>query len=462
MVKFTSNNDFDFGMESVALLKDFGNNELVKRASHRDLFKGKYEKTPGQEDLHIIALGAYEGTGQNRNGDCFLEKDCEKNYKCFQEAGRAVHRHHKNKPSDPKYGNIKAAAYNKKMRRIELVIGLDRDKCADILDEQEKTGNSNWSMAAKLGSDLCSWCGHRAKTDNDRCEHIPANLGEINKEGEMCSMINSPDPRWFEISYVKRPADRIGMSLSKLASAVTYKPMSTSDYLNLYGDIYIPDDLILSKKASDKRELLQKLSDIEKHVDAISQSAPTSNKDKFIKEHGHKIKYTENIDDVSMDTLRKMEPSAVLKTLAENKIFFSPEDFATYLFNGRVGKEHIEGMKTHLPHIFSNLEKDDSGKATNDERYEPSCMSSIPSELKALMSKLTEGHSLSEGPAVRRIMMISITGDMKPHKEEISKEAGDLELARQYGIYKLAALNYLNDEGKLDDELMLNVVLQDQ
>ena len=856
ILKFTSNNDFDFQCESVSLLKDFGK-DLVKRASSKDLFKGSYDKNPDQEDLHIIAVGAYEGTGYNRNGDAFSEYDCKKNHHYFTDAGRAVHRHHKNKPSDPKYGNIKAAAYNDKMRRIELIVGLDKKSCADILNEQENTGNTNWSMAcfpagtlvklssgiekeidkieindevithtgkigkvtnkfskyyndlaikfkavgtseavfctknhpvwarvkptknspcpvcgqsfaslkshlrqkldvkhqyalnnldkmyegwvaaenlkvgdyvttpfdksisndgasesyakllgwylaeghyyespnvkvsnhcldftlninendyaneivqllkangvldkhikiyeyqkhhkqvvrcrdlsmakqlvidggkyshgkklskrvlqwqpsiqkhiiekwlegdgtlnradssclgvtvsrmlmydictlayrngliplvskhvglhkpsytitftanetnqldiakkagfkptqfkfnlgklqdwqsgkiitkvncckklayiegnkvykrirkinrellsaevyditvpgdcsftvsniavhnSKQAEDICSRCGHHAKTDKDRCKHIPDNIGEIDDTGEMCGMLN-PDPHWFEISNVRRPADRIGMSLGKMASALA-TPMTTADYLSLYGDLYIPDDLLLSKKAEDKRALLTKFSELEKHVEAISNGKPITCKDKFIKEHGPKLKHTPKIDDISMDSLRSMEPSLVLKTLADNGIVFSPEDFSSYLFGKRVKADRIEGMKSHLPHAFQNADKD-GGSIVNNERFDPSSIGHIPEELKKLVSGLTEGHSLKDGPATRRIMMICISGS--PMHEEPTKKAADKFLAEQYLSYKLAQAQYMQDNGKLTDDIMLNMVLQ--
>ena len=388
----------------------------------------------------------------------FLEDDCIKNHHYFAKSDRAVHRHHKNKPKDPKYGNIKAAAYNKKMRRIELIVGLDKDKCSDILNEQENTGNTNWSMASKQAEDICSWCKHHAKTDKDRCSHIPANIGEINKLGEMCGMIN-PDPRWFEISYVRRPADRIGMSLGKVASDIS-RPMTSADYLNLYGDLYLPDDVLISKKAEDKRELLQKLAELEKHIEAVSNSTPVTRKDKFIKEHGHKLKHTANIDDTSMDSLRKMEPSLVLKTLADHGIIFSPEDFSKYLFDNRVHKNSVEGMKSHLPSIYNKLNNEDAGKAVNDEKFEPSQSGTVPEEVKKTVGKLHEGHSLESGPAMRRMMMIIISGGSPT--QEPTKQASDLEFAKQYATYKLAALNYLNEQGKLDDELMLNAILQNQ
>jgi intein/homing endonuclease len=292
------------------------------------------------------------------------------------------------------------------------------------------------------------------------CEHIPAKLGEINEKGEMCGMIN-PDPRWFEISYVRRPADRIGMSLGKIASDLTYKPMTSSDYLNLYGELYIPDDILLSKKASDKRELLHKLAELEKHVDMVTHSNPTNSKDRFIKQHGHKLKHSAKMDDSSIDSLRKMEPNLVLKTLADHGIIFSPEDFSRYLFDKRVKPERIEGMKSHLPGIYNKIEQEDAGKAVNDEKFEPNPMGKAPADLKNLAGKLQEDHSLHEGPALRRIMIITISGSLRP-KKEATKEASDLEFAKQYAIYKLAMLNYLNDQNKLDDDIMLNSILQNR
>jgi len=198
---------------------------------------------------------------------------------------------------------------------------------------------------------------------------------------------------------------------------------------------------------------------MEKRVDMIARSAPKTSKDQFIKLHGHKLKHSPKIDDTSMDSLRKMEPSVVLKTLTEQGIIFKPEDFARYLFDKKVNPESINGMKTHLPHIFNKLEED-PGKAVNSETFDPND-NKAPEELKKLTSKLKEDHSLEEGPCVRRIMLISITGSLKPKEEkEATKEASDLEFAKQYGIYKLACANVLNEQGKLTDDMLMNMILQ--
>ena len=455
MIKFTSNNDFDFAIESVQLVTD--NRSLTKRAAAKDRLQ--FSKTANQEDLHIIALGAYEGTGYNRNGDAFLEDDCRKNHHYFTKANRAVHRHHKNKPADPKFGNIKAAAYNEEMKRIELIVGLDRDKCADILDEQEKTGNTNWSMASKQAYDECSWCHHKAKTDKDRCMHIPAKLGEINKVGEMCGMLN-PDPKWFEISYVRRPADRIGMSLGKCAADGAVRPMLPSDFLNLYGDIYVPDDLTISKKAADKRELLHKLAEMEKHVEAAGRSSTADSL--FNKRHRSKLKDAPLMADNDIDELRKHEPSKVFRSMADKGVMFNLAEFIKYLFGNRFDSSKVDGVKSQLPGGFQRSEND--GELSNNEKYDPSAVDSVPKDLKRKVDSLTEGHSLNEGPAIRRIMQITIicNGDEKKPMVEKTKSAADICLAKEYLSYKLAALNYLNEQGKLSDEVMMNAILQQQ
>jgi hypothetical protein len=468
MIKLSSNLDFNFDIASVMIITDC--KQLVKRASDQDLFN--FKKEAGQTYLHIIAVGAYEGTGFNRNGDCFKEADCKSNHHWFRDSGkfdkiagiwdgRSVHRHHKNKPESPKYGNVKVAYWNDEMKRIELIVGLDNEKCADILDEQETKGQTNWSMASKQAFDICSWCKHKAANDADRCDHIPNHLGEINKMGEMCGMIN-PNPRWFEISYVRRPADRIGMSLRTLDKSACVK---TANYLSLYPDFYVPEDdhshILISKKASEKRALITKLAAMEKRVEAVANGSIKDTKDKMIASHGAALNASDKLSDTTLEELRKYEPSKLFKVLADNGIVLGPEEFVKYIF-GTDSKHDVDGMKSHLPDIFDSA---DEGELANDEKFEPSVSNTIPKELKSLISKLTDDHSIFGSPAHCRVMRIIIMGKAPKKLErskEHSKEAFDKGLAKAYASYKLAALSYLDETNKLDDETLLNAVIQNR
>jgi hypothetical protein len=477
LIKFSSTDDWDWDVEPIQLISN--SNTLTKAGS--DNSELRVEKTAGQTDALVIALGAYEGTGANRNGDIFKEAECLKNYKTFVKSGakssdgkydgRALNRHHKNKPEDPKYGNIKAAAYNQKMKRIELVIGLDNDKCAEEIQKLAEGKQINVSMAAKVAYDKCTWCGHEAKTDHDRCKHIPAKLGEINKRGEMCSMENI-NPKWFELSIVGRPADRIGMSL-KLASASDYIK-TAADYKLLYPGFVVPEDehlFHISKYATDKRSLVSKLAAMEKHIDGILSSGPKSSKDKYIVEQKSKLKHSDSISSDTMDELRKFEPSKLLKALADQGVVFSPEDFIKYLFGAKAtgGKsdDMFSKVKKQLPGIFSSLEED-GDDVVNEEKYEPSSSEFMPKGLLNMVKGLFDNHSMFEGPAQGRIMKITIVKRLpsakleKTEEENLSKESSIKELARQYASYKLAALRYLDSKNKLDEDTLFNVLVQNR
>jgi hypothetical protein len=476
MIKFNSTADWNFDVAPLHIVHEPVDLKKVAADLKDEL---RVEKTANQTDVHVIALGAYEGIGQNRNGDLFKEAECLKHYQTFLKSGkkdksgkydgRALNRHHKNKPEDPKYGNIKAAAYNKSMRRIELVVGLDNDKCAEEIQTLSKGGQINVSMAAKVASDVCTWCGHEAKDERGRCEHIPSKIGELNKRGEMCGMDNV-SPRWFELSIVGRPADRIGMSL-KLASS--YAPKMTSDYMRIYGGFISPevDNLILSKKASQKRELLKKIAAMEKRVEAIARGESTEKKDKYVADEASKINAAEGLSESLLDELRKHEPDKLLKLLAEKGIVFSPEDFVKYLFGDKLKDSSIVSrMRLRLPMGFSNLTEDDEdeGRVLNEDKYEPADFGGLPKEIKKLVENLFEEHSLFDAPAHRRVMKITIIKkapgklNKSPEKKELEKDAAADELAKQYLSYKLSALRYMEDCGKLDDSTLLNALIQNR
>lgn len=479
LIKFSNTLDWDWDTDPVQLIHSV--NTLTKAGA--DNSELRFEKTAGQTDALVIALGAYEGTGANRNGDIFKEAECLRNYKTFIKSGskgkdgkydgRALNRHHKNKPEDPKYGNIKAASYNSKMKRIELVVGLDNDKCAEEIQKLAEGKQINVSMAAKVAFDKCTWCGHEAKTDNHRCEHIPVKLGEVNKRGEMCSMENI-SPRWFELSIVGRPADRIGMSL-KLASDNGYIK-TASDYKSLYPGFVVPDDednsfVRISKYASEKRELVRKLAAMEKHIDGVLSAGPKSSKDKYMVEQKAKLKEGEHISDSTMEELRKHEPAKLLKALADQGIVFSPEDFIKYLFGSSKlhnASDLFSKVKKHLPSIFSDLEED-GDDVVNEEKYEPSSSSLMPKGLLNVVKNLFEDHSLFDAPAHGRIMRITIVKSpskvqlaKKEDKGEVSKEASVREIAKQYASYKLAALRHMEAANKLDEDTMFNILLQNR
>jgi hypothetical protein len=201
---------------------------FLKRGSHQFLSLLDQIKIAADEvPLHVIALGATEKWGANRNGDGFLCGTCRDNCHTFKTARWYYnHVHH-----DPKnsYGVIKAALFNEDMARVELIVALNASKSAADRNEgkiADKTlrlvGEGKpvaVSMGCRINYDVCSACGNKARTrkyycDEDKCAGggCKHNLGKLVKiGGDTHHMhVDNPHPVWYDISDVSdtRPADR--------------------------------------------------------------------------------------------------------------------------------------------------------------------------------------------------------------------------------------------------------------
>ena len=463
LIKFSTTEDFQSDVEPVAIVED--NKQLSKRSGSE---KFKNIKVPKhQTPVHLIALGSYEGTGCNRNFDYFLEEYCRKNHYTFVKAGRAVHIQHKNKPTDPKYGNVYGSDYNEKMKRVELFIGIDSNasRMAKSLQKLASGKQVSYSMGSSQTFDRCSICRHKSYNGKtDRCSHIPKRLGEITKEGKVVAMEN-PDPYWFDISDVDstRGADRIAYSLNKQASdSILDTPqVRYENNLKLASEIYLPPSLVLSKYASSKRALLDKISKMEKHIDAIASGKVTNSKDKYIKEQASKLNSTPAISDTTISELRAFtDHTKLLKALADKGIIFSPEEFYKYIFDNKLDDSSLKGMKSHLPDIHEELAKDDQ-EINNDDMYPEE--GKLPLRLIELIRSLTDEHSLFDGPAHNRIIRITmikkVPGELKKESSEKSDSLFAKQLALKYANYQLSALSYLNDNDKLTDDLIINTLI---
>jgi hypothetical protein len=138
-IKFVSPSGWEFDRQIVVPVKIgsrglIGNDrrDFLKTASHSFLPQiDNYKFASDEIPVHLIALGASEAYGPNRNGDAFKEATCKKYHDTFVKFAKFF-RNHKNKPErgDPFYGHVKASAYNDDMRRVELLCALNATKAA--------------------------------------------------------------------------------------------------------------------------------------------------------------------------------------------------------------------------------------------------------------------------------------------------------------------------------------------
>ena len=164
MLKIVDNSSFDWGDEplgSIIKVSSRGlvgadRQEFVKRASSNLLDTvDSIKVNPGEELVHLIALGTTEDYGPNRNGDGFRKKACQDYHHYFVKDAK-VYRNHKN--TDPKnsYGVVKASEFNEDMSRVELIVALNKTEEAakknkgHVADKELDKLNSDKPLAVSM------------------------------------------------------------------------------------------------------------------------------------------------------------------------------------------------------------------------------------------------------------------------------------------------------------------------
>jgi hypothetical protein len=225
-----------------------GGRFLEKRAFDSAASSPAYEylKTVTPKDGHSIvlvnAMGAYEAYDDNRNGDSFPDrpvhvgvpvkcghKTCQasawiaadevlsKHHKTFEKHG-GIYKHHVNKDPSKSLGTVLKSVWNDKMQRVELLLEIVNERDKELAKKIADGEYPAVSMGCHVKYDVCSICGHRAPTRKDYCDHARNKMRQILSNGEKVC-VHNPSPRFFDISFVFRPADPTGFMLKKVASA---------------------------------------------------------------------------------------------------------------------------------------------------------------------------------------------------------------------------------------------------
>lgn len=206
----------------------------------QDFIKGIIP-TPAGIYVLVNALGAGEYWGSNVNGDLFPEKaliHSPPNWdKLSPEEMRQVgsswkygfptfmraypYKHHVNKDPSRAFGRVELAVWNPKMKRVELVVYLDRALCMkfdamDVIERIERGEFPDVSMGCKVPGDICTICENFAKTTANYCVHAKTMLNKILPDGRKVAVRND-EPAFFDISFVFIGADKTAKVMAKLA-----------------------------------------------------------------------------------------------------------------------------------------------------------------------------------------------------------------------------------------------------
>lgn len=164
MLKIVDNNSFDWGDEPLGSIIKVSSDGLIG-SDRQDFLKiasaslldsvDSIKVKPGEELVHVIALGTTEEYGPNRNGDGFKKKACQDYHHYFVKDAH-VYRNHKNTDPKKSYGIVKASAFNDEMNRVELIVALNgTEKAAKandglVADKEMDKLNSDKAMAVSM------------------------------------------------------------------------------------------------------------------------------------------------------------------------------------------------------------------------------------------------------------------------------------------------------------------------
>jgi hypothetical protein len=237
---------------------------------------------PNSDSQYVLvnAMGASEWWGANINGDAFPEaslihkpddwtgnplidkekaKDWAYGFPTFYLAH--PYAHHRNKDATRAFGDVELAAWHPKMKRVELVVRLDKDKCdqfggVGVWDKLKAGEFPDVSMGTKVPYDTCSvcldWDTYRSAqgmyhpdrhaspgqsvlayhkellkkngkgirgvsiTRKDYCVHASKQMNHILPDGrKVC--VNNDYPKFFDISFVFIGADKTAKTMMKIA-----------------------------------------------------------------------------------------------------------------------------------------------------------------------------------------------------------------------------------------------------
>lgn len=254
--------------KSDAALEKVASSELLP-----DVVKYIENLRPNNNSQYVLvnALGASEYYSSNINGDAFTEaslvhlpdrwtgipaidKVVSKNWPYGFPTFYNAHpfAHHRNKNSSKAFGEIELATWHPRMKRVELVVRVDHDKCTQfggtgVWDRLRIGDHPDVSMGTRVPFDTCVICldwplyrealstfdpkrhvhpGQAALqfhkqlkakngvgirglsvTRNDYCDHAKTQMSRIYPDGRKVWVYND-FPRFFDISFVFIGADK--------------------------------------------------------------------------------------------------------------------------------------------------------------------------------------------------------------------------------------------------------------
>lgn len=439
---------------------------LRKRASIFDNEYDKFERKPGHTYIHLISVAAGEHYGPNSradfyNGDSYEHeapepaKGCAKiitldgglnkyHDETFMKEGGVYTEHYSSRDGANPQGYIVAAKMNPTMKRGELIIGVRTNEWED--DIQKLSGGTplKFSIGCDVANDTCSYCHHKAFTEDGHCDHYKNHRGAITEDGHQIYVI-SDKCIFHDISRVRTPAEKIAFSIKKIAHA---------DNFNMWqpGNIRSQSAKYMVKTSAGQRrfDTLNKLAKIEKEILAMATKGGLDEGIiKFFKARRQNKKASDMSGGEALNKfLDAVSHEQLFGALKEGGKILTPGEFVMVA----VPKEYRDGgygistdaVESQLPGIFGRiLHRDDLDNFCDDVTYDYSDVK-CPAALIDVLRRTQCGCAIDVNDITKKLMSFDNI-DLQPrHKTiiiEISKPTADVNelIANDYANYVVSA-----------------------
>lgn len=301
--------------------------------------------------VHLIALGAGEDWGFNKNGDHFtraglMNKSGSFGMHTFVKSGHYYHEHNNWDPRQAK-GDIKAAAFNPKMQRGELIVHIDRDKAPEDCADAEAGKTMTYSMSCRVPGDRCSCCNNFAKSSRVYCSHLKKYMTRWHPDFQKFAFAINDEPNFFDLSRVADNADRTAYFLQyllpdqgEMAKAASAGEFPFSDVAATKAGLIVPAEYAHFSLA--RQQLLKELAaDEELHRKVANVSVADMNHDlfgylrrtKFATQVAPFAFDAQAVTDQELESLRRCDPQVLFAKLASHRAVLPFLTFYAYVYH---------------------------------------------------------------------------------------------------------------------------------
>ena len=450
---------------------------------------------PSQNSQYVLvnAMGAGEWYGSNINGDYFPEaslihmppdwtgvplfdrtKGMKWDYGFPTFYNAHPYAHHRNKDSSRAFGEVELATWNPNMKRVELVVRVDHEKCmkfggAGVWDKLRLGQYPDVSMGTKVPYDTCSICldwdlynealskpwrdagtmspgrkvlefhkNLKAKngvgirglsiTRKDYCNHAKDMMSRILPDGRKVWVFND-FPRFFDISFVFIGADktakvmlfvvRNGQTYAAKPSAEVAEELKTEDPDSTEKTASVSDELL---KAAFGKLAKPKQAEIDKDV------VPSQFAGKAVPVVAGK---DPSLPKETLNNLAGLPLKPLLSTLTGMGIMLRPQEFQRITLI-QLGKKDLADKLDETGEVFP--------KSEGEDPMDMGASSFNPGLAQLLCSLMSERSAL--GPFIEKRVLMSGDGVAEKKEAHAPRHNKNLmnKLGAAYNGYRKGAL----------------------